>query len=64
MGPDLGPAPARERRAPLNIDDESVTTLEDLTVDPAQRDTWTPSGGSSVDGAIVGADLAALDRGG
>lgn|GEM_PF-2476864 len=49
---------------PLNIDDESVTTPEDLTGDPAQRFTWTPSGGSSVDGAIVDADLAALDRDG
>lgn len=48
----------------MNIDDESVTTLEDLRGDMARRYKWTPSGGSSVDDAIVDADLAALDRDG
>ncbi|WP_407686733.1 phytanoyl-CoA dioxygenase family protein [Mycobacterium sp. HUMS_1102779] len=48
----------------MNIDDESVTTLEDLRGDLAQRYKWTPSGGTSVDDATVDADLAALDRDG
>jgi ectoine hydroxylase-related dioxygenase (phytanoyl-CoA dioxygenase family) len=48
----------------MNIDDESVTTLEDLKGDLAHRYKWTPSTGSSVDDAIVEADLAALDRDG
>jgi hypothetical protein len=48
----------------MNIDDESVTTLEDLRGDLAHRHKWTPSTGSSVDNAIVEADLAALDRDG
>ena len=48
----------------MNIDDESVTTLEDLKGDLAQRHKWTPTGGSSVDRAIVDADMAALDRDG
>jgi Phytanoyl-CoA dioxygenase (PhyH) len=48
----------------MNIDDESVTTLEDLKGDLAQRYQWTPSTGSSVDSAIVEADMAALDRDG
>ena len=48
----------------MNIDDESVTTLEDLRGDLAQRYKRTPSSGSSVDSAIVEADLAALDRDG
>ena len=48
----------------MNIDDDSVTTLEDLRSDLAQRHKWTPSSGSSVDNAIVEADLAALDRDG
>jgi len=48
----------------MNSDEESVTTLEDLRGDLAQRYKWAPSGGSSVDGAVVAADLAALDRDG
>jgi hypothetical protein len=48
----------------MNIDDESVTTLEDLRGDLANRYKRTPSSGSSVDSAIVDADLAALDRDG
>jgi len=48
----------------MNIDDESVTTLEDLKGDLAHRYKWTPSTGSSVDDAIVEADMAALDRDG
>src|SRR6202008_3555257 len=45
----------------MNADDESVTTLEDLRGDLALRHKWTPSGGASVDPAIVEADMAALD---
>jgi len=37
----------------MNIDDESVTTLDDLKGDLALRYKWTPSGGTSVDRAIV-----------
>lgn len=48
----------------MNIDEESVTTLEDLRGDLAQRYRWTPSGGSSVDSAVVEADMAALARDG
>jgi hypothetical protein len=48
----------------MNIDEESVTTLEDLRGDLAQRYRWAPSGGSSVDGAVVEADMAALARDG
>ena len=48
----------------MNIDEESVTTLEDLRGDLAHRYKWAPSGGNSVDSAIVEADLAALDRDG
>lgn len=48
----------------MSIDDESVTTLEDLRGDLAQRYKRTPTGGSSVDNAIVEADMAALDRDG
>src|SRR6201997_4536641 len=48
----------------MNIDDESVTTLDDLKGDLALRYKWTPSGGTSVDRAIVEGDLAALDRDG
>ena len=36
----------------MNIDDESVTTLEDLRGDLAQRHKRTPSSGSSVDTAL------------
>src|ERR1700758_5481150 len=46
----------------MNIDDESVTTLEDLRSDLAHRYKWTQSNGDSGDKAIVEADLAALDR--
>jgi hypothetical protein len=48
----------------MSIDDESVTTLEDLRGDLAQRYKRTSTGGSSVDSAIVEADMAALDRDG
>ena len=48
----------------MSSDDDSVTTLEDLRGDLAQRYKRTPSSGSSVDTAIVEADLAALDRDG
>src|ERR1700722_14714433 len=48
----------------MNIDDESVTTLEDLRGDLAQRYKWAPSGGGSVDSAIVEADMAAPARDG
>lgn len=48
----------------MNTDEESVTTLEDLRGDLAQRYKWTPSGGSLVDSAVVDADMAALARDG
>ncbi|OBH61623.1 phytanoyl-CoA dioxygenase family protein [Mycobacterium sp. E2479] len=48
----------------MSIDDDSVTTLEDLRGDLAQRYKRTPTGGSSVDSAIVEADMAALSRDG
>lgn len=48
----------------MSIDDNADTTLEDLRGDLAHRYRWTPSGGSSVDDAIVATDLAALDRDG
>jgi hypothetical protein len=48
----------------VSIDDESVTTLEDLRGDLANRHRWTPTGGSAVDSALVETDLAALDRDG
>jgi hypothetical protein len=48
----------------MDIDDESVTTLEDLRGDLAHRYKRTPSTGSSVDNAIVETDLAVLDRDG
>ena len=48
----------------MSIDDESVTTLDDLKGDLARRYKWTPSSGASVDPAIVDADLVALDRDG
>ena len=48
----------------MSIDDESVTTLDDLKGDLARRYKSTPSSGASVDPAIVNADLAALDRDG
>ena len=48
----------------MSIDDESLTTLEDLRSDLASRHKWTPSGGNSVDPALVEADMAALSRDG
>jgi Phytanoyl-CoA dioxygenase (PhyH) len=48
----------------MDMNDESVTTLEDLRGDLAQRYRWGPTGGSSVDSALVETDLAALDRDG
>ena len=48
----------------MSIDDESVTTLDDLKGDLARRYNWTPSSGASVDPAIVDADMVALDRDG
>lgn len=48
----------------MNIDEESVTTLDDLRGDLAQRYRWKPGGGSSVDSAVVEADMAALARDG
>ena len=48
----------------MKLDDESVTTLEDLRTDLALRYKWTPSGGSAVDPAVVEADAAALARDG
>ncbi len=48
----------------MSIDDEPVTTLEDLRGDLAQRYKRTATGGSSVDSATVEADMAALDRDG
>src|SRR4051794_23285437 len=48
----------------MSTDDESVTTLEDLRGDLANRHRWTPTGGSSVESAVVEADLAALNRDG
>ncbi|KUI12879.1 phytanoyl-CoA dioxygenase [Mycolicibacterium acapulense] len=48
----------------MSIDDDPVSTLDDLRSDLARRHKWTPSGGASVDPAIVDADIAALDRDG
>lgn len=48
----------------MSIDDDPVTTLDDLRNDLARRHKWTPSGGTSVDPAVVDADMAALDRDG
>ncbi|KUI18874.1 phytanoyl-CoA dioxygenase [Mycobacterium sp. GA-1285] len=48
----------------MSIDDDPVTTLDDLRNDLARRHKWTPSSGASVDPAIVDADMAALDRDG
>ncbi len=48
----------------MSIDDDPVTTLDDLKNDLAGRHKWTPSSGASVDPAIVDADMAALDRDG
>ncbi|SEH48837.1 Phytanoyl-CoA dioxygenase (PhyH) [Mycolicibacterium rutilum] len=48
----------------MSVDDEPVTTLDDLKGDLARRHKFAPSGGASVDPAIVEADMAALDRDG
>jgi hypothetical protein len=48
----------------MSIDDDPVTTLDDLKTDLAGRYKWTPSGGASVDTALVDADMAVLDRDG
>ena len=48
----------------MSIDDDPVTTLDDLKSDLAGRYKWTPSSGASVDPALVDADMAALDRDG
>ncbi|SPM36134.1 phytanoyl-CoA dioxygenase (PhyH) family protein [Mycobacterium rhizamassiliense] len=48
----------------MSIDDDPVTTLDDLKNDLAGRHKRTASGGASVDPAIVDADMAALDRDG
>lgn len=48
----------------MSIDDESVTTLDDLKGDLARRYKWTPSSGATVDSGIVDADMAALDHDG
>lgn len=48
----------------MTVDDELVTTLDDLKGDLARRHKWTPSSGASADPAIVDADMAALDRDG
>ena len=48
----------------MSIDDDPVTTLDDLKSDLAGRYKWTPSSGASVDPAIVEADMSALDRDG
>ena len=48
----------------MNIEDESVTTLDDLKGDLALRYKWTPSSGTSVDREIVEADMVTLDRDG
>ena len=48
----------------MTSDYESGTTLDDLKTDLAQRYKWTPTGGQSVESAVVEADLAALDRDG
>ncbi|WP_094289118.1 phytanoyl-CoA dioxygenase family protein [Mycobacterium lehmannii] len=48
----------------MSIDDDPVSTLDDLRSDLARRHKWTPSSGASVDPAVVDADMAALDRDG
>ncbi|OBI72032.1 phytanoyl-CoA dioxygenase family protein [Mycobacterium sp. E740] len=48
----------------MSIDNEPVTTLDDLRGDLARRYKWTPTSGASMDPAIVDADMAALDRDG
>lgn len=48
----------------MSIDDDPVTTLDDLRSDLARRHKWTATGGASVDPAVVNADMTALDRDG
>lgn len=48
----------------MSINDEPVTTLEDLKTDLAGRYKWTLSSGAAVDSAVVDADMEALDRDG
>src|ERR1700739_2044114 len=48
----------------MSIDDDHVTTLDDLKGDLAGRYKRTPTGGASGAPAIVDADMAALDRDG
>ena len=48
----------------MSIDDEPVTSLEDLRGDLARRHKWTPSSGATVDPSVVDADMAALDHDG
>ncbi|KAA8965299.1 phytanoyl-CoA dioxygenase family protein [Mycobacterium sp.] len=48
----------------MSIDDDPVTTLDDLKTDLAGRYKWTPSSGAAVDPALVEADMAVLDRDG
>lgn len=48
----------------MSIDDDPVSTLDDLRSDLAGRHKWTPSSGASVDPAVVDADMAAIDRDG
>jgi hypothetical protein len=48
----------------MNLDDESLTTLEDLRGDLALRYKWKPSGGSAMDSELVEADALALARDG
>lgn len=48
----------------MTIDDDPVTTLDDLKSDLAQRYKRTPTSGDSVDSATVDTDMAALERDG
>ncbi|MFY2860315.1 phytanoyl-CoA dioxygenase family protein [Mycobacterium sp. THU-M104] len=48
----------------MTIDDDPVTTLDDLKGDLAGRHRWTQTGGASVDRAVVDTDMAALERDG
>jgi hypothetical protein len=48
----------------MSIDDDPVTTLDDLRGDLARRHRRTPTSGASVAAAIVDADMAALDHDG
>ncbi|MFZ0833916.1 MAG: phytanoyl-CoA dioxygenase family protein, partial [Mycobacterium sp.] len=48
----------------MNATPERVTTVDDLKGDLARRYRVMPSGGASVDPALVDEDMAALDRDG